>query len=238
MNSRFCSAIAIIGFFIPLSVFAFEPNETPAGPGEWGFRPSQGETLQVTPPPFSWRPQKNARFYELQCALDPAFEDIVYQAYRIEFNVHTPPMPLESGEWYWRFRVITNDGKTSEWSRSRGFTIAGDANELPLPSKDDLIARIPKKHPRLFVRPEQIPNLKKRAKGDLKEHYESLVRECERIIENPPDTKEPPTYPEDVERKSERWREIWWGNRTYTIRALNSAATLAFTRLLGGKEGR
>jgi len=29
---------------------------------------------------------------------------------------------------------------------------------------------------------------------------------------------------------------MWWGNRTYTIKALNSAATLAFTRLLGGQD--
>ena len=41
----------------------------------------------------------------------------------------------------------------------------------------------------------------------------------------------------EVVRNSEQWREIWWGNRTYTIRALDSAATLAFTRLLGGKAG-
>jgi len=29
---------------------------------------------------------------------------------------------------------------------------------------------------------------------------------------------------------------MWWGNREYTIKALNGAATLAFTRLLGGQE--
>ena len=29
---------------------------------------------------------------------------------------------------------------------------------------------------------------------------------------------------------------MWWGNRTYTSTALNQAAILAFTRLLGGPE--
>ncbi|MHC4542557.1 MAG: DUF4962 domain-containing protein, partial [Planctomycetota bacterium] len=43
-------------------------------------------------------------------------------------------------------------------------------------------------------------------------------------------------YPAGTIRNSDPWRDIWWGNRTYTIRALNSAATLAFTRLLGGQE--
>ncbi|MDT8303652.1 MAG: DUF4962 domain-containing protein, partial [Sedimentisphaerales bacterium] len=52
----------------------------------------------------------------------------------------------------------------------------------------------------------------------------------------PPATNEPPKYPKGTVRNSDAWREIWWGNRTYTTRALNSAATLAFTRLLGGQE--
>ena len=33
---------------------------------------------------------------------------------------------------------------------------------------------------------------------------------------------EPPTYPAGVKRGSERWREIWWGNRRYTIQVLES----------------
>ena len=39
-----------------------------------------------------------------------------------------------------------------------------------------------------------------------------------------------------MKRGSPEWKKLWWGNRTYTIAALDGAATLAFTRLLGGKE--
>jgi len=70
----------------------------------------------------------------------------------------------------------------------------------------------------------------------MKAEYEKLVKECDRILADPPPTVEPPKYPPDMARKSEGWRKMWWGNRTYTIKALNSAATLAFTRLLGGQE--
>ena len=52
------------------------------------------------------------------------------------------------------------------------------------------------------------------------------------IIHRP---EEPSLYPEGTIRNSDP-REIWWGNRTYTINALNSAATLGFTYLLGGQE--
>jgi hypothetical protein len=105
-----------------------------------------------------------------------------------------------------------------------------------LPQRKELLDRIPQTHPRLFIRPEHLVDLRKRAQTDLKPIYDELVATCEDILADPPPTKEPPTYPEGTVRLSEEWREIWWGNRMYTIRTLNSAATLAFTRLLGGQE--
>ena len=70
----------------------------------------------------------------------------------------------------------------------------------------------------------------------MKTRYDALVRECAAILRDPPPTAEPPRYPTGTERLGEEWRKIWWGNRMYTIRALDSAARLGFTRLLGGKE--
>ena len=38
-------------------------DERPAGPGEWGFRPAEGKPGETNPPPFVWRPQRNAKEY-------------------------------------------------------------------------------------------------------------------------------------------------------------------------------
>ncbi len=211
-------------------------DETPGEAREWGFRPVEKSTIEVNPPGFCWRPQRGADTYRIQCSSNPVFSSVEYEADGITYNVHTPPHTFETGKWYWRFRFVNKDGERSEWSEVRSFTIADNAHEMPLPKRADLIAHIPNAHPRLFVHPEQIPELQKLAKSDLKNKYVELIEDCERIMNDPPPTKEPPTYPEGTERLSEEWRKIWWGNRTYTIRALNSAATLAFTRLLGGKE--
>ncbi|MGI6455062.1 MAG: DUF4962 domain-containing protein [bacterium] len=211
-------------------------NNQPAGPEEWGFRPLDQSTIDVTPPGFVWRPQGNDVRYQLQCARDEQFEQIVYEKKDLVYFVHTPPEVFPAGKYYWRFRFTAQDGKQSQWSQIRSFIIAENASELPLPEKEDLIARIPKSHPRLFVRPEQIPELQELAQGNLKKKYEQLLRQCEDIINNPPPTEEPSLYPEGTIRNSDPWREIWWGNRTYTINALNSAATLGFTYLLGGQE--
>ena len=233
------SAVIIGAIFLinaPQAAEKILVNDAPKAAGEWGFRPADGKTIKVTPPGFTWRPQKDAQEYEIQCSRDSDFSNIQYQAKAIEYNVHTPPRTFSPGRWFWRFRFSHDDGSTSEWSRVREFTIAESASSLPLPIKDELLARIPEAHPRLFVRPEQIPELRKRAQGDLKDRFDELVKSSEKILANPPDTTEPPRYPEGMKRKSEGWRKMWWGNRTYTIKALNGAATLAFTRLIGGKD--
>jgi hypothetical protein len=210
-------------------------DERPAEPGEWGYRPADRDISQVNPPSFSWRPQNNLT-WEIHCAHDAAFEKAAYQAKDLEFNVHCPAKTFKPGTYTWRYRGKDGKGKYTNWSRTRTFTIADGAVAMPMPHREELIARIPKSHPRLFMRPENLNQLRELARGKMKREYNELVNECERLLKKPPATEEPPKYPEGTIRNSDPWREIWWGNRTYTIRALNGAATLAFTRLLGGQD--
>ncbi len=210
-------------------------DERPAGPGEWGFRP-ENVTTEETPPAFVWRAQENAASYDIQCAQAAYFSKIAYEAKGVTYTVHRAAEVFEPGQWYWRFRFADGCGQVSDWSSGRAFVIAQNARALPLPKRSALMGRIPKGHPRLFVRPEDLDSLRARAQGDLKPIYDDLVATCEDILADMPSTQEPPLYPEGTVVLSEKWREIWWGNRMYTIRVLNSAATLAFTRLLGGQD--
>jgi len=210
-------------------------DERPAEPGEWGYRPADGTVSQVNPPSFSWRPQEGLT-WQIECARDTKFGKIEYRAKNLVFNVHCPPRTFKTGTYVWRYRGKDKRGRYTNWSQPRTFSIAPDAAAMPLPPRVELLSRIPKTHPRLFVRPENLPQLRKLARGEMKAEYQRLVQECEKILTQPPSTKEPRKYPKGMVRGSEAWREVWWGNRTHTIRALNGAATLAFTRLLGGQD--
>jgi len=203
--------------------------------GDWGYRPAQGQISKVNPPSFVWRYQKDMS-WQIQCAQDKEFREITYQVDQVEFNVHCPPEVFSPGSYYWRYRGRNGLGQYTQWSQARQFSIAEDAVSFPMPTRKELLGRIPKKHPRLFMRPENLPKLSTLARGEMKKEYEQLVARCEKILASPPPTAEPPLYPPDTARHSEQWREIWWGNRTYTVKTLNSAATLAFTRLIGGQE--
>lgn len=228
--------MCLFALLIALPAPAVTLDEAPAVEGEWGYRPENGTTSEVNPPGFSWRPTDKIVSYELECARDARFEQVEYRAGDITYNVHCPPRTFPAGRYTWRYRGRDAEGQPTPWSQARTFEIPATAVAFPLPTRDELLARIPKTHPRLFVRPEQLEELRRLAQGNLKPKFDSLVATSERLLKNPPPTAEPPTYPKGTVRGSEEWRQIWWGNRTYTIAALDGAATLAFTRLLGGKE--
>ncbi|MHC4253827.1 MAG: DUF4962 domain-containing protein, partial [Planctomycetota bacterium] len=210
-------------------------DERPSQPGEWGYRPAEGDVSAVTPPAFSWRPQRDIRSWELEVT---GAGRSAYRARGITFNVHTPSEKLPPGKYSWRYRGVDAKGDATNWSRARAFEVGRGATEMPLPERAKLLARIPKSHPRLFVRPEDVAGLRDLARGRLKERYAGLARECDRLLKSPPPTKEPPKYPKGMKRGSDEWRKLWWGNRRYVQKALGSAATLAFTRLVSERGAK
>ncbi|MFH0945686.1 MAG: DUF4962 domain-containing protein [Planctomycetota bacterium] len=230
--SRFAASCA---FFLTCCLFAqaseLPLDESPARPGEWGFRPAEGRIEAVTPPGFSWRPQEQAANYELEITGGDARRS--YEG--IGFSVFCPPDTLVPGTYSWRFRYLDRDGDRSAWSRERAFTIAEEAEPFPLAGREELLARIPTEHPRLFLRPEQVAELREAARGKRKEAFNELIASCNQLLASPPPSEEPPKYPQGMATKSEEWREVWWGNRVYTIKTLESAATLAFTGLIAEK---
>lgn len=211
-------------------------DERPAGPEEWGYHPAQGETLEVTPPGFSWRPQKDVIAWEIECGRGAEFKEAEYRVDGVRYNVHCPARVFTPGQYTWRYRGRDKKGSVTAWSTQRTFTVAAQAKPLPMPPREELLGRIAQVHPRIFLRPEDLPRLRELARGPLKGPYAKLVEQCEKLLRKPPPTAEPLKYDDTTPSRSEPWRERWWGNRVYTIAALDGAATLAFTRLLGGKE--
>lgn len=215
---------------------ALELDESPAEPGDWGYRPETGTQPATNPPGFTWRPCKDAVAYHLQVAADETFEKVAYEKPGIRWSAHRPSIVFEPGEYFWRYAALGEDGDRTDWSTVRQFTASGEAVEFPMPPASELIERMPAEHPRLFFRPEDIPTLREHAQGDFKKQFDSLIKSADKLLENPPDTAEPPLYPEGTKRLSDEWRKIWWGNRVYTQKLTDGAATLAFVYRLTADE--
>ncbi|MEA3366362.1 MAG: DUF4962 domain-containing protein, partial [Candidatus Hydrogenedentes bacterium] len=190
----------------------------------------------TNPPGFSWRPCKDVTAYHLQVARDEAFKKIVYEKPDIQWSAHCPSITFPPGECYWRYAALDDAGARTTWSVVRKFTVSGEAVAFPLPATSELIERMPAQHPRLFFRPEDVPRLRELAQGALKDQFESLVKSAESLIKSPPDTTEPPLYPEGMKRGSGEWKKMWWGNRVRMAKLTDGAATLAFVYRLTGDE--
>ncbi|GMU91851.1 MAG: heparinase [Candidatus Hydrogenedentota bacterium] len=224
--------VAFAGF-----AFAQQPalDESPARPGEWGYRPADASESSLNPPGFTWRPTRGIARYTLQIARDPAFQDVVYERGDVRWSAHCPDIVLEAGAYYWRYRGHGESGDDTNWSRTRTFSVKADSVKAPLPKVDELVKRMPSTHPRVFFRPEDVGKLRELAKTTLADRWEKLVQDADKMVASPPDASEPPKYPDGVTREDAQWKEIWWGNRLRTIAVADGAATLGFVYQLSGE---
>lgn len=237
-NSRRCAVLFAAFALVAAEAFAApELDDSPAKAGEWGFRPD-GNAVSTNPPGFSWRPCPAAKNYVMEIARDGGFADVVMKQDDIPWPAYCPAKPLDPGAYFWRYAARDSQGGQSEWSRTRAFTIAADAIVFPQPTREELRKAMPAEHPRLYFRPEDLPRLREQAQGPLASRWKKLVETADKLVASPPDTTEPPLYPDDVDRKKTpaKWKEIWWGNRQRVIDVVENAATLGFVYRISGEE--
>jgi hypothetical protein len=224
----------LCGFFVgcATAVAAAEPavpNRAPL-PDEVGYRPDDGATVPLNPPSLVWLHEPEAVSYAVQWARQAAFSD-ARMAGDLPFNTYTHDTPLAPGSYHWRYRFTTKDGAVSSWSATRRFTVLADAVEFPMPSRAQQRERVPREHPRLFLRPEELPRLRELARGREAERFARLRAEADRLLASAP-------TPEPTVRASARdaaTRAQWWPNRVQTEKACGEAETLAFVYLITGE---
>lgn len=233
---RFTSVLLTL--FFCFSSFALELDKSPALPGEWGYHPAGSASAGLNPPGFSWRPCKGAAGYVLEVASDPDFSSLAYRAENLPWSAHCPPRVLPPANYYWRYAAVDAAGEKTKWSRIRKFEIPPDAVAMPQPDRDQLRQRIPQDHPRLFMRPQDLPKLRELAQGPLADIWKDVKAAADDALNSPPDTSEPPVYPKGVTKAGtpDKWRKIWWGNRLRVIKVAQTAATLGFAYRISGNE--
>lgn len=234
--------VTVLVLLVWRSAFAEELvlDESPVVEREWGYRPFEGSVPDQNPPGFSWRPMADAAWYQLQVSRDPSFRKIEYEADRLPWSAHCPPAAFKSGVLHWRYRAAfasENDSmQFTNWSAVRAFTVSKNAAVFPQPTRDTLKESVPVEHPRLFLRPENVGSVKAQCEDGLQGMWTALKASADKMLASPPDSSEPPLYPEGTVRLSEVWKNIWWGNRTRTVAVGNAASTLAFVYRIGGDE--
>ncbi len=223
-----CSAAA------PLAVAAVPLDERPARSDEWGYRPADGAAVRLNPPSFTWVAPAGAVTYAVQWSPQPEFpagstttvESVVWPTYT--HHAAFPP-----GVTFWRYRATDAQGRVTAWSRVRRVEVPADAATLPLPTVAQQRERVPRQHPRLFLRPEDVGRLRELAQGREAEAFAALRRAADGYLRAGP-TPEPPHRGSARDKENAELVKYWWPNREQTERACTEAETLAFVYLLTG----
>lgn len=220
----FCIAILLAAFAQAQEI------DRPARAEEWGYRPAEGSPVATNPPSFSWVPVKGAASYEVQWA--PEREMSSAQSVQgLKWTVYTHNAPLKPGTWYWRYRAVVA-GQPTEWSRVRQFDLSSRAVVFPQPALAEVKPKIAASHPRVFLRADDLPRLRKFAQGAGRQSWERLLAEAGELSQRPP-TPEPKVK---ANSKDPETNQFWWSNRVQTLKAAREAETLAFVALLSGEE--
>ncbi len=209
-------------------------NNRAPRPDEIGYRPADGAIVRMNPPSLTWLHETAAHTYTVQWSRRADFSDATTTP-NLPFNVYTHSAPLRQGRYFWRYRFTDKSGKDSNWSVTRSFTVPGEAIEFPMPTRAQQRERVPQAHPRLFMRPEDLPRLRELAKAGDAAAFATLRAEADRYLAAGP-TPEPEHLGSATDKENKELIKYWWPNRTQTEKACREAETLAFVYLLTGEK--
>ena len=183
---------------ISLAVISVALDKEP----EWNqmsYSPADGEVVSVNPPPFTWVPAADETIYVLEVAKDKGFTDFVYRGETLHVSTVSLNEPLAPGDYCWRYGI--KEGDVIEYSQVRSFTVPDNAQVWPRPSAADMIAQVPQARPHLFVLPDALAAYRERAAtGDLQEVKDSIVRQCEKHLDEELVAEPPPVTGTGAER--------------------------------------
>ncbi len=207
------------------------PNRAPQ-PGEVGYLPEDGSVPDLNPPSLVWLHESAAQTYTVQWSRAADFHG-AQTASGLAFNCYTHDQPLAPGEYFWRYQYTTVDRKASGWSTTRRFTVSEKAAEFPLPGKAARKQLVPASHPRLFVRPEDLPQLRRAA--ETNRVFAGLRTRAEKQLNAPltPEPREPGTA---SNKTNLTLLKNWWANRVQVLQACEEAETAAFVYLVTGES--
>ena len=191
MSSRLACLLAFACTIIAQVLLAADlhvPNRAPKS-DEVGYRPEDGSESRLNPPSFIWLHEPAATAYSIQWSTQRDFSAATTIT-NFFWNTYTHNQPLPAGTYWWRYRFLTEAGETSDWSVARSVIVPPTAVPFPMPTRAEQRSRTPANHPRLFLRPEDLPKLRALTRTRLEGRFKELKAEADRILKAGP-TPEP-----------------------------------------------
>ncbi|MHC4167342.1 MAG: DUF4962 domain-containing protein [Planctomycetota bacterium] len=119
-------------------------------------------------------------FYRLRLARKDGLEILVSP--KLEDPVYVPGEILQPGDYLWRIEALAPDSRVLDTLGPRAFTIAQNPVNLPWVDPAELLARVPREHPRLLFPKARLPQVKASLGTTRREAFEDLMHIAEAAL--------------------------------------------------------
>lgn len=190
-------------------------------------QPRQGSQPGTNPPVFAWKPSPDQTTFRLLIARDADFTQVATDLPELAEPIYLPEAVFAPGRYFWRWE------SGGEQSEPFTFEITPDAVRLEIPPASDWLTRFAGGHPRIYVTPGQVADLRVRFAQSTSSTKDKLLADAARLLGESHHLAEPPFLP-DINRDYEAWFAVWyeilWDSRAF----VKGAETLALAYLLTG----
>jgi hypothetical protein len=176
------------------------------------YEPAEGAVSAENPPRFSWLPDidVDARYALFVEPVD-APGGVQYHAINLARNFHTPAHTFAPGRWQWRYCIwdAQHARAATEVSRTRAFTIHGDAITCPGMDRETFFADANLQRPRLWLNRDEVNALHLRVAADPAQlGWQRFVEQSVQPFTQREPVPEPAPYP-GHKRELARWRKMY-----------------------------
>jgi hypothetical protein len=178
----------------------------------------------TNPPVFAWKPLAGQTSFGLHITRDPAFNQLALDVPALNDCLFLPARALPSGRYFWRW--ISGQFVSPVFE----FTLTKTATVVEIPPVDAWLQALPQQHPRIYLRPEEVENLRTRANPGRTGLHDQLLRDANALLVESHQISEPPKLPDkkrDYNAFFSRWYPTLWNSRRF----VKGAETLALAHL-------
>jgi hypothetical protein len=196
-------------------------------------RPRPNEALDVSPPGFCWWPAGTRGKVRYRLKVTNETGASAYESPVIEDPVHVPDKVLPAGRYTWIVEALDSAGKVQDTRTPGQFTITEGAVSQPWVSPEELLARVPKEHPRLLFPRAALGAVRSTLNSTRKEAFETLTRESQKALK-----LKPPPEPDYDKIKDPAERRLAYGESFGLMRRYHDGgmAPLALMYMLSGEK--
>jgi len=192
------------------------------------LEPRDGETVSINPPTFFF-PYFGEVKTTLQISRSKSFPRSTTRTAVTDLAFYRPEQPLKPGKYYWRMKTEGME----DWTKPMSFIVKSDTPKFPLPSESEWLKRIPREHPRLFLRPEDVPRIRAFVRKQMGDELDRWLKSISRHIGGKLET---PQWegPEASDYRSRCFKR--WASKGVATRASRQVENFAVAYLLTGDE--